>query len=195
MGNAGVRVMGGQSPAIAGQPLVYETRLPLEWLPDAPADASRLADLRQRNLRLLRQLDLLEQQGAELGEDHGVGPELARIEAKVDLLLDLVGDLLARQIGVRAAVMVRISPAGLQWLAAGQVPVEGALGEVRLSLRPDLPHPLCLPVRIVAVGAWVEAEFRDLGEALVEMLEKTIFRYHRRQVAQARLTPAPDAGR
>lgn len=187
--------MAEQSPANPGQPLVYETRLPLEWLPDTPADAGRLADLRQRNLRLLRQLDLLEQQSAEPGEGHGAGQELARIEAKLDLLLDLVGDLLARQIGARVPVMVRISAGGLQWPATGPVPVVGALGEVRLVLRPELPQPLCLPVRIVAVGAWVEAEFRDLGEALVEMLEKTIFRYHRRQVAQARSTPAPDAGR
>ena len=178
-----------QSPATAGQPLVYETRLPLEWLPDAPADGGRLADLRQRNLRLLRQLDLLEQQTAEPGASHGADRELARIEAKLDLLLDLVGDLLARQIGARAAVMVRISAGGLQWPAAGQVPAVGALGEVRLALRPELPHPLCLPVRIIAVGAWVEAEFRELDEALVEMLEKTVFRYHRRQVAQARAKP------
>jgi hypothetical protein len=187
--------MAEQSPAIAGQPLVYETRLPLEWLPDAPADAGRLADLRQRNLRLLRQLDLLEQQTAEPGEGHGAGQELARIEAKLDLLLDLVGGLLARQTGAPAAVTVRISADGLQWPASGQVPAVGALGEVRLALRPELPHPLCLPVRIVAAGAWVEAEFLELGEALVEMLEKTVFRYHRRQVAQARLIQAPDTGR
>lgn len=187
--------MAEQSPASSGQPLVYETRLPLEWLPDTPADDSRLAALRQINLRLLRQLDLLEQQRVEPDENHGAGQELARIEAKLDLLLELVGDLLTRQIGARVPVTVRISAGGLQWPATGPVPAVGALGEVRLALRSELPQPLCLPVRIVAVGAWVEAEFRDLGEPLVEMLEKTIFRYHRRQVAQARSTAAPDPSR
>lgn len=198
------------------QLLVYATALPLEWVPQVSSDPAYLIHLQYRNERLLRQLAILEQQGSEPAEEHGVGQELQRIEAKINLLLDLAGDLLARQSRLRPAVAVRISARGVQWPVAGtapatsapaphssaphasgtsapgtsapliNVPAMDALGEVHLWLRPDLPRPLCLPARIVAVGDWIEAEFCGLGEPLLDSLEKTIFRYHRRQVAMSR---------
>lgn len=195
-----------QTTTATDQLLVYATALPLEWVPEVSSDPAYRIHLQYRNERLLRQLAILEQQGPEATEEHGAGQELQRIEAKINLLLDLAGDLLARQSGQRPAVAVRISARSVQWPVAGAVPATNtpaadtpaadtpaaealtidALGEVHLWLRPDLPRPLCLPARIVAVGDWIEAEFCGLGEPLLDLLEKTIFRYHRRQVAMSR---------
>lgn len=208
-----------QTTTATDQLLVYATALPLQWVPEVSSDPAYLIHLQYRNERLLRQLAILEQQGSEVIEEHGAGQELQRIEAKINLLLDLAGDLLARQSGLRPAVAVRISARSVQWPVAGAAPAPtmpipaagmheaatptaeapttgalatGALGEVHLWLRPDLPRPLCLPARIVAVGDWIEAEYCGLGESLLDSLEKTIFRYHRRQVAMTRAARPQD---
>lgn len=226
-----------QTTTATDQLLVYATALPLEWVPEVSSDPAYLIHLQYRNERLLRQLAILEQQASEATEEHGGGQELQRIEAKINLLLDLAGDLLARQSGLRPAVAVRISARSVQWPVAGAAPAPnrpapnmpapnmpaagtheadtptaeapttgalatgalatralatGALGEVHLWLRPDLPRPLCLPARIVAVGDWIEAEYCGLGEPLLDSLEKTIFRYHRRQVAMSRAARPQD---
>ncbi|HEX4880858.1 MAG TPA: hypothetical protein VFV18_00740 [Porticoccaceae bacterium] len=218
-----------QTTTATDQLLVYATALPLQWVPEVSSDPAYLIHLQYRNERLLRQLAILEQQGPEVIEEHGAGQELQRIEAKINLLLDLAGDLLARQSGLRPAVAVRISARSVQWPVAGAAPAPtmpipaagmheaatptaeapttgalatgalatgalatGALGEVHLWLRPDLPRPLCLPARIVAVGDWIEAEYCGLGESLLDSLEKTIFRYHRRQVAMTRAARPQD---
>lgn len=142
---------------------------------------------------LMRALAVLEDSRAdEPDERNPVDQSVRRLEAKVDLLVSLVGSLLQRD---RAADPLRT----LQWSARGaavDLPVESspAIGaSVVLRVQPSdaLPEAIQLPARVLAIEpapagcrAWLA--FDPLPAALADLLERHLFRVHRRAVAEAR---------
>jgi len=174
--------------SIFAQGLAYEGALPVEWRPRSePYTPTELEQLNVANERILRLLTALEEQHhPELLDEHGTGHELARVELKVNLLLDLVSQLLVRQQTLPPATAIRLNGLGVQWRQPAGTPAPGGTGEVVIYLNPELPSPLRLPAVIHAAAEQVEAHFQGLSDALVDVLEKMIFRHHRRQVAQSR---------
>jgi hypothetical protein len=176
-----------------GRGLVYEDRLPLRW---RRVTVREHAHVEASNAGFLRVVQALEQPPVELTDEHpDVAREFHRLESKIDLMLDLLGRLLVRQIDLPAPVPVRLTAERLGWQTTDQPPEAGTGVEVELYLRPEYPHPLLLAGRVVEVvpaGAakQVVVEFDALGEAVHDWLEKTIFRHHRRLV-HAQRHPAP----
>lgn len=180
--------MADSLPSIFDEGLSYEAELPLEWHPRAePHGESLLQQMNSAAEQSLRLLSALEEFHPEHVEEHGTGHELARLEFKVNLLLDLVSHLLARQQDLPPPVPVRIGARGLQW-HVGDGPAAGSVGEVAIYLNPELARPVRLPARIAdpAADGSVVAVFEGLSDPVVDLLEKTVFRRHRRQVAQSR---------
>ncbi|MDR6990866.1 PilZ domain-containing protein [Luteimonas sp. 3794] len=134
--------------------------------------------------------DLRKDEG--VNEEHGDLPLLAqRMDAKLDLILALVGRLAARADG--------LPECALRWSAAGvRVDLDdapaltpGAPALVRLQPAEWLPDHLELPARVIArkqldsrVRLWLG--FVDLRGDLVEALDRHLFRLHRRAVAEQR---------
>ena len=172
--------------------LVFEDALPLCWevVDDLP-DAAHLARLNEADEALLRVISALEEYRPEPGEEHAeVAQELARLDFKLSLVLDLVGQLLSRQLTLPESLPVRLGARGLEWPAADP-PRPGAHLIVSLYLHPGYPRPLELPgvvagVDPLPVGGRVRLAFRGLGEPVEDWLEKFIFRHHRRSIAHAR---------
>ena len=172
--------------ALFGDALGCEERLPAAFVPGASAAPGAAA----RDLMLLRALSMMEE-GADGERDDADprGAEMARIEAKLDLVLALLG----------AAVAARaepLPPLSLRWSRLGarlrlpSAPASPA-GVLRVHLDPRLPQPLELPARLVGTEplgaeclAWLR--FDDLDPALEAALERHVFRRHRRAVAEAR---------
>lgn len=174
-----------------GEAIVYEDDLPLAWdpLPGEPA-ADQLARWNAANERILRLVSGLEEHHHEMGEDHSAeAQELARLDFKLNLVLELVGELLATQLAFPPPRRVRLNAQGIQWHESGQAPTPNGLVHMTLYLHRQLPKPLELVGRVQQVdsapegGRTVVAAFHGLSEPVHDLLEKLIFRHHRRSIA------------
>lgn len=180
----------GVDTIILNNELAYQDLLPVAFKPLArPLELAEVAALTDRNLRMLQVCAVLEEQGAVEKKDESSphAADMMRLEVKVNLLLDLVGQLLAAQLPRPAPAMVRFNAAGALWKPA-VAPRVGQQGLLEIWLRDSLPQPLALIANItqVTTDGNVKASFLPPGEATADLLEKLAFRRHRRQVAGVR---------
>ena len=186
--------------------LVMEAVLPLAWeeagaasgvpttaggpdergvaMPPLPTRVSLAA----ANERLLRVALLSDEHPLERSDEEGGHPgELLRIESKLDLVLELLSELLATATEPLPLHPVRLGAAGLEWRQAGTLPAAGDRVMIRLLPDPLLPRPLSLPGRVLKVDdGRVLVRFEAIGETVADLLQRLVFRHHRRQVAQMR---------
>ena len=176
--------------------LIYEDQLPLRWQALAtPPEAVHWLPVHESNEDVLRSLSMLEAHPHEIAEEHPeVAHELRRLDFKLNLLLDMVGLLVERDLALPQRVPLRLAAQGLEWTTQ-KPPAVGSLVQLELYFSTKLPRPLVLLGRVqghVAVadgGHKVVAVFESLSELEGDWLEKIIFVHHRRQVAHARRLP------
>lgn len=179
--------------ALFGDALASEETRPAAVIPD-PGDEGRQRVALVRTEALLRALAVLEESRADESDERTpVDQSVRRLEAKVDLLIGLVGSLLQRD---QPADPVRC----LQWSARGvaiELPgadpalVPGAPALFRIQPADALPEAMLLPGRVLAVeaspaGRRVWLEFAPVPPALEALLERHLFRVHRRAIAGSR---------
>jgi hypothetical protein len=106
----------------------------------------------------------------------------------VNLLLDMVGALLAASQSRPAAAPARFNPHGIVWETSGEPPAAGAYGLVEIHLKESLVQPLALAGTVAEGPAerHVHVRFDQLPEPVADQLERLVFRRHRRQVAGGR---------
>ncbi|MBK6599801.1 MAG: PilZ domain-containing protein [Proteobacteria bacterium] len=184
----------GRDTIVLFDELAYEDVLALAWHPRSKDfDERAAAHLAEQNLRLLQAFDALEEHSTVDKPDDAspYAQDLARMDFKINLLLDLVGELLAASHTRPRAQSVRFNALGASWSAGTNdvLPAIGAHGLLQLYLRDTLVKPLTLPARIASVdaGGQVRATFEMVGELTAEHLEKIVFRNHRRKIAGARV--------
>lgn len=169
--------------------LAHEDRRPAAFLAVAPDAATTLSSAAHAEM-LLASLALSERvRGEDADADAEPSSALQRVEAKVDLLLGLIGAMLRERGDIPP-------PARLRWSARGaRIDLEGdalailpgARGVLRVQPADWLPDCIELPARVVASEhdvAWLA--FDPLPASLAEALERHLFLLHRRQVAEAR---------
>lgn len=179
--------------ALFGDALATEEIRPAAVVP-AVADEHRRRVQLMRAEALLRALAVLEDSRADESDERGhADPAVRRIEAKVDLLVGLLGSLSLRDAAADAPRMLQWSARGaaveLPALEPGLVP--GGLALLRVQPSDTLPETLQLPARLLAIEpspagrrAWLE--FDALPPALEAALERHLFRVHRRAIAGSR---------
>lgn len=180
----------GVDTVILNNELAYEDLLPVAFKPLAkPLDLPAVTALTDRNLRILQVCAVLEEHGAVDKKDESSphAADIMRLEVKVNLLLDLVGQLMAAQLPRPAPALIRFNAQGALW-KSGEALRPGQQGLLEIWLRDSLPRPLTLPANITQVAAdgHVKATFVPPGDATADLLEKLAFRRHRRQVAGVR---------
>jgi Atypical PilZ domain, cyclic di-GMP receptor len=176
-----------------GGGLVFEELLPLAWIPGPLPQGLEAARLNADNHQLLgaeSSLDEVRVSEALKEESPALLHELQRLEFKLNILLRLTADLAARSSPLPPAHAARLGAHGLEWAGAG-APSPGATGVLQIYINPALPQPLKIPC--VVIGERMQGservaqlQFRELSEAVVELLEKLIFRHHRRLVKGTR---------
>lgn len=176
---------------ILHQELAYADVLPVSFRPlAAPLDAVHAAAIAERNLRMLLACAALDEHGKheKAADDAPHAADILRIDLKVNLLLDMVGALLAASQSRPPAVPARFNPHGIVWEAAGPVPSAGARGLVEIHLKDCLVHPVSLEGTVADGPAdrHVHVRFEPLPEPVADQLERLVFRRHRRQVAGGR---------
>jgi len=125
-------------------------------------------------------------------ENSPYAADLLRLERKMNLLLDLVGQILAANRPRPAPTSVRFNALGAVWRGTPPLPEAGAQGILEVHLHDCLAQPLRLPGRVTNVtpDGNVKARFIPLGETVADLIEKMAFRRHRRQVAGTRTVRA-----
>jgi len=107
---------------------------------------------------------------------------------KVNLLLDMVGQLLVQSHPRPRATSIRFNTLGGVWKGTTPNPQLGDQGVLEVYLRDCIAEPLRLVGRIAAIApdGRIKAKFIAPGEHIADLMEKLAFRKHRRQVAGAK---------
>jgi hypothetical protein len=185
--------------SVLGDGLIFEDTMPFAWVPGPPGDDSSLTRLNTDNHQLLTAdstLDEVRVPDALKDESAALVHELQRLDYKLNILLRLTAELAMRQNGLPQARAVRFSSSRFEWLG-DDAPEIGSTGVLMLYVNPSLPHPLKLPATVMDAShndvRTARLQFTGLSESVVELIEKMIFRHHRRRVAGARLSPSRPA--
>jgi hypothetical protein len=181
----------GVDTVVLQNELAYQDMLPVGWKPLAKApDLATVTALADSNVRILQVCAAIEEQGAvEKKDDKSPhSADIMRLEVKMNLLLDLMGQLLAAAQPRPASAVIRFNALGAVWQSATPPPRIGEQGLLEIYLRDSLPRPLTLVASITQATAdgRIRAAFSPPGEATSDLIEKLAFRRHRRQVAGVR---------
>src|ERR1700704_6108470 len=182
----------GADTVVLYEELAFQDVLPLVWRPMATAiDRELTASFDERNLRLLQAWDAMEEHtpiDKQKSEDAPYAAEIMRLDLKINLLLDLVGQLLAANRPRPASAPVRFNALGAMWRSTGTLPEAGEQGIAEIYLRDCMAEPLRLAGRVTNVtpDGHIKVKFLPMGEAVSDLIEKLAFRRHRRQIAGAR---------
>lgn len=179
-----------------GDGLMYEEALPLAWTPGALVEGLSLARLNADNQQLLAaeaSLDEVRVHEALKDESPALLHELQRLEFKINILLRLTAEISVRGNGLPLPERVRLTSHALEWSGA-RTPAQAATGLLALYINPALPQAVKIPCvvesnRAVDGEQLAQLRFVGLSEAVVQLLDKLIFRHHRRLVAGARHAP------
>ncbi|HEU4671165.1 MAG TPA: PilZ domain-containing protein [Dyella sp.] len=153
---------------------------------DPESDAHALARQAERNVAAMASIAALEERRPEPEDDGPVMQELARLDAKLNALVELVGRALQPAGSLPPRVPVRFNALGIvvpaEVLPAGQ--------ELCVRLHPDVCPSLTLELPAVLERRLDDGQaflaFRPLGEPHAAALERLVFRTHRRKIAEAR---------
>lgn len=177
--------------------LAYHDILPVQWRSrEQPFSRFELAGLEESNTVLLQACVAMQEQPArDHGEDAGpLANELARLDFKLNLVLQLLGKLVSRE-RMPIATSVQFNAHGASWTAIGPTPAEAENGVLRIYLHESLPQPLELPAVVSGVeGSLVRARFVELADPVGELIQRLAFLCHRRAVADARKSRFPTSG-
>jgi hypothetical protein len=181
-----------------GDGLIFEDSLPVVWSPGALPQDAALARLNADNHQLLgaeASLDEVRVHEALKDESPALLHELQRLEFKLNVLLRLTADLARRTSVGPPPRRIKLSAVGLELPGENSLAL-GSTGMLDLYINSTLPQPLKLPAIVVGNCARADGEpaaqmqFSGLSEQVVDLIEKLIFRHHRRLVAGSRVPPA-----
>ena len=168
--------------------LVYQDLIALRWrVLESPPSAIESVSREHRNTEVLRIIATLD----EFTDQHqGASPELAHLDFKLNLVLDLVGEIVAYYHDTPPAVPARLGAQAVEW-ESGQAPPVGGQVAMEIYLHHHYPHPVVFPGKVQTVSPLAQGNrclvvFEPLSEQGREWLEKIIFLHHRRQVAYSR---------
>jgi Atypical PilZ domain, cyclic di-GMP receptor len=180
----------GRDTIVMFDKLAYEDLLPVLWRPLNEAVSDMTAQsLAESNLRVLQACDALEEHGkTEKPDDESPhSADIMRLDFKLNLLLDLVGQLLAASQPRARSLPIRFNAMGATWKSVEPL-AAGGYGILEITLKELIVQPLHLPAEVVAGAAHDEARVRflALGETVADHIEKLVFRRHRRKIAGSR---------
>lgn len=156
--------------------------------PAAPPAAAALASINDRNANVLVAVAALMDRRVDTGEDdNALSQEVARLDAKLNVLMEIVNRLLLPQSALPPRISLRFNGLG------AVLPWEGlpSVGQpVLLKLHFDVVRALPLELPGIRQAGPLDGKgfvaFEGLSEPVRDEIERLVFRQHRRQVAEAR---------
>lgn len=179
-----------------GDRIIFHGDLPVAWTAlDHEPPSSKLFELNENNARLLRLFTILDEHAAEQIEgNQEVQQAFSRLDSKLSLVLELVGEVLSRQLDLPSPSHLALSEQGIQWIETqpSKIPEHAQLAYVELYLKPEFPRPLTFLAQMgvdhqhTENGVRFVAKFQGINEDVHDGLAKLIFRQHRRMIASQR---------
>ena len=172
----------------------YEDRLEVSWEADESVDEREADRLDARNLAVLQSVAAVEEGGSRRlrEEQPELYNELERLNARIDLLIDMMGRLLAEHREAGSARRVRVAVTQIGFVADEGEGRPGERGRLRLQLHGSVPEPLILvgcitgQARDADERCWLRFEPFEPSGHLRDALSQLVFRHHRRMVAEQR---------
>lgn len=164
--------------------------------PVARPDAAALSLINDRNANVLVAVSALMDRRSDPAEDDSpLSQEVGRLDAKLNVLMEIVNRLLLPQSGLPPRMPLRFNAAGAVLPWHGLPPVGQP---VLLKIHFDVCRALPLELPGVRLAGPLDGKgfigFEGLSEAVRDGLERLVFRQHRRQVAEARAQARPAEG-
>jgi hypothetical protein len=174
--------------------LAFTGCLPLAWqeLPALP-NPDELQHQEKTNLHILHTLFALEIHAGDYSDDPSTtasASELKRLDFKVSLLLEMVGQLFAHQQAIPPERALTLTASELHW-RSDTAPTTNVPLRLELYCNLSYPRPLVLYAHaheIIPIenDYQINATLQQPGEPLQEALERYIFLQHRRAIANQR---------
>ena len=163
-----------------GMGISFSMSAPFAW---RLSDTGITVHQRAENEKLLRIILALDEYPAEHAD------ELAALDFKVNIVMELLAELLTHHLDLPDSVNLRLGASQLMWASDGDLPAEGEHIELSIYLHRTFPRPLIL----AGVVSYSEAgschiQLDPLPDTLQDMFEKFIFAHHRREVANSRVS-------
>jgi len=162
-----------------GKSLTYAARAPFAW---SIAENTVAPNLDAENEQCLRTI-------LSLSEHHSVdgSEEIAALERKVDITLEMVALLLRATIDIPSSKDFQLGAHEISWQQSTSLPEVGVSLNIIIYLHELYPKPLTLPGRVKSVvHQECIVELEQQSADVQQLLEKFIFLHHRRAIAQAK---------
>lgn len=173
----------------------FEDCIPVAWesLQQLPSNGELLRQSAD-NEALLHSLLLMDESHPETpdGDEKEEHAALHRLEGKLDLLIQMMGELLCSRADLPAdkhlslsATQIRIAAEDVQ---DPELPPEQGGVSLRLFISPKFPRPLVLLAQYTGrQEGRLHFTLQPTDARVQELWEKLVFRQHRRQIALARM--------
>jgi hypothetical protein len=173
------------------QGIFYAAELPLSWTALSRIQPLKIQQWQHEALTLLHALAVIETPVVEADRDisSSAGKSMERLEAKLDLALNLMMQLVRQQAELPPPHSVILRADAIEWTDTAAPPVAQQI-LLSLHLSPLLAQALLIPATVTTVetlenGTRVRASFTHLNQEMEDWLERTLFRYHRRSIQQS----------
>lgn len=184
-----------ESTGVFDNALAVKGAYALRWHPGTVFSPAAAAIAEADNVQLLvAEASMDESVGSEALKDESphLALELHRLELKMNVLLKICGELLAKEQRLPAPRVARLSAVGVE-CEGDEGFKAGERGVLELYVNRSLPYSLRFQAvidseRLLPTGRMVHFRFESVGESVSDQLSKLIFRKHRRLVALARQT-------
>jgi len=179
----------GVDTVVLHNELAFHDHLPVEWVARPQGfDSFTLTGLDEANISLLQAC--VSSQETPVRDKHDellpLANELARLDYKLNLVLQLLGTLVPRA-EPAALSDIRFNTLGASWRATAAAPAVGAVGTLRIHLRSSVPEVLGFACEVTdIIGAEVSVRYLQLSERCAELIQRLCFLRHRKEVAGAR---------
>jgi hypothetical protein len=172
----------------------YEDRLVVAWEIDETAAEGDIAQLEASNLAVLQGVTAVEEGASHRlrEEQPELYQEVERLNARLDLLIDMVGRMMSEKRPGEPTRRVRLAVEQVEFVATPEDAAPDQRGLLSLQLHVSVPEPLRLPGEIVSEQTdaegrrWVLFKPFEMSGRLNDALDQLVFRHHRRNIAQQR---------
>lgn len=169
--------------------LSFSDNISVKWESvETSPDAELLALINASNQAFLRAVAAISVPPDEAVEENAaIFQEIARLDLKINLLLDLVSQVVYSQLAIPERTRVTISSEGIEW-RGDCLPDPGNTVFMQVYVQHGTPKPLCFYGEVVSTAQEHEqgqarVRYFGLSDQTRSWLDKLIFRHHRRQVA------------
>ncbi len=160
-------------------------------------DDDHLAVVNDSNESFLRAVAALAAfTGEHFEEESAISQELERLDRKINLVVDLVSQLVYKQLELPDKTRVTVSANDLVWRESNPPQPQETLF-VQAYVQHGTPKPLCFYGKVSSTPDDIDSgrcrvQYLSLSSSVQSWLEKLIFRHHRREVAFRRSRGAED---